>query len=130
MILDTSFLIDMMEEKADAVKRFDILLEKGAPLNITALSVFELFTGVALSMRPSEELEKIKRILKERESWPLDDSSAERAGTLKGRLAAEGFVLGSVDAMIAGIALQHNEPVLTRNARHFSRVPGLRVETY
>ncbi len=32
--------------------------------------------------------------------------------------------------MIAAIALERVEPLLTRNAREFSRVQGLTLETY
>ena len=32
--------------------------------------------------------------------------------------------------MIASIALRHNMTLVTGNTRHFSRVPGLRVENW
>jgi tRNA(fMet)-specific endonuclease VapC len=31
------------------------------------------------------------------------------------------------DSLIAGIALEHDLPLLTRNRKHFSRVPGLKL---
>jgi predicted nucleic acid-binding protein len=35
-----------------------------------------------------------------------------------------------IDAQIAGIALQHDDIIVTRNIKHFERFKGLRVETY
>ena len=34
------------------------------------------------------------------------------------------------DAMLAGIAIQNNEPLLTRNRKDFAGIPELKVETY
>jgi predicted nucleic acid-binding protein len=39
-------------------------------------------------------------------------------------------MLDPVDAQIAGMALEERLPVLTRNAKHFERVPDLKVTTY
>jgi len=38
--------------------------------------------------------------------------------------------IGEFDALIASIALAHNERVVTRNVKHFSRVRGLEVEKW
>lgn len=34
------------------------------------------------------------------------------------------------DIMLAGIALTHNESIITRNIKHFSKIEGLKIETY
>jgi tRNA(fMet)-specific endonuclease VapC len=34
------------------------------------------------------------------------------------------------DAMLAGISKVRNEPIITRNVRHFSNIDGVKVETY
>ena len=55
---------------------------------------------------------------------------AEKAGEIHGTLAKGGQGIDNIDAMIAATALLENETVLTRNIKHFSRVKGLRVESY
>jgi len=130
MILDTTFVIDVMKNDHAALQKLQDLLAAGIAVGITAPTIFELFNGLAQSSKPALEQEKIDRALHDQIRWPLDDASAERSGKIKGNLATQGIVIGSVDAMIAGISLQHNEPVLTRNVKDFSRVSGLKVETY
>jgi predicted nucleic acid-binding protein len=49
---------------------------------------------------------------------------------LVGRLEMEGRTISEIDALIASVALERDELLVTRNVRHFARVPGLRVETY
>ena len=128
MILDTSFIIDVLRGSQNAVKK----LEKLANTNIavTTPSIVELFSGLAQCSNTQKELEKIKDILGEQVCLPLDAGSAVQAGLVHGFLIRDSQEIGEVDAMIAGIALQNQIPVLTRNVKHFSRVRGLKVETY
>ncbi len=46
------------------------------------------------------------------------------------RLRAGGVRIGSMDLKIASVALSRNATVLTRNLRHFQKVPGLRAEDW
>ncbi len=130
MILDTTVLIDLMNGRKEAVDRITALLKSGTPTTITAPSIFELFSGLAQSSKPAAEKEKIHQVLHRQPRWNLDDASAENAGRIHGLLVKNNQKIEAIDSLIAGIALQHNEPVLTRNVKHFSRVPGLKVETY
>ncbi len=130
MILDTTILVDLMRGSKDAEEKIRALLTAGKTTTVTAPSVFELFSGVSQCSKPAQECERIHRILQDQVHWELDEVSAERGGLLHGELIKQGKEIAMADAMIAGIALQHNEPVLTRNVKHFSRVPSLKVETY
>ena len=42
-------------------------------------------------------------------------------------MAISDLVLDSTDTLIAGICLAQQLPLLTRNVRHYQRVPGLQV---
>lgn len=46
------------------------------------------------------------------------------------RSRQEGLRIGSMDLKIACIALAHDAIVLTRNAKDFAQVPGLRIENW
>lgn len=130
MILDTAFLIDLIDGDEGAVAKLKELIDKRTPLTIASPTVFELFTGIEQYADPGEETERVHQILHQQPRWPFDDASAETAGRIHGSLKKRGRPIGAVDAMIAGIAIQHNEAVLTRNVDEFKRVPGLRVESY
>jgi len=130
MILDTTFLIDVMRGDSAAAEKIKYLIEKGVPLAVTTINIFELFSGVAQCSKPALERARISHILNNQTIWPLDKASAERGGRVHGELARQGTEIDPEDAMIAGIALEHNEAVLTRNVKDFSRISGLHVETY
>jgi len=45
-------------------------------------------------------------------------------------LARRGMPIGDNDVWIAATALAYRLPLVSRNARHFARVPGLMIEEY
>ena len=130
MILDTAFIIDVMENDEKAVRRAKELKARGEPQAIATPSLFELYSGVGRSTKPETEKRKILHTLSRLLVWPLDPESAERGGEIDGKLISEGQKIDPLDSMIAGIALSKGQTILTRNVSHFNRIPGLSVETY
>lgn len=130
MILDTDFVIDIMENKPESIKRLHKMILSGQPQAIAAPTMFELCSGAIRSSKPEREKERILTTLKGMPIFHLDPASAQRAGEIDGTLMKSGCPIQPADSMIAGIALMTGNAVLTRNVKHFSRVPGLKVETY
>jgi predicted nucleic acid-binding protein len=64
----------------------------------------------------------LRRLLAPLHELPLDTAIAERGGALK-----RDCQVPTPDALIAATALEHDIPLMTRNVRHFGRVPGLDV---
>ena len=46
---------------------------------------------------------------------------------LRGMLRRNGEMIGIGDLIIAATALEHERTLVTRNVRHFSRIPGLSI---
>ena len=130
MILDTCFLIDIMRKEQKAVALLHELIKKGEHPLVTALSVFELFSGLQQSSMPLKEKERILSVLSGQLIVAFDEASAQRAGLIYGDLIRGGKDIGPLDCMIAGIALEKKEKVLTRNAQHFLQIAHLEVHTY
>ncbi len=61
---------------------------------------------------------------------PFDNDSAIAAGLIFGEKKRSGAPIDPEDAMLAGISKVKNDPVLTRNVKHFSNIEGVRVENY
>jgi predicted nucleic acid-binding protein len=97
---------------------------------VGAPSVFELYVGVGLSSRSPEEKRKVEEALDSLVQLPLDQDSARRAGINYAQKSREGRKIDPEDAMIAGIAVENGQAVLTRNRRDFAGIPDLKVETY
>ena len=132
MILDTNVLIDLNSPYCPPRLRRK-LAAMTAPPRTTAVNWAELMYGFV--RRGSENrrrlfLEFVADLLPELEILCFGQECAEVLANLRAELEGRGQRLDTNDLMIASIALRHDLPLLTGNTRHFSRVPGLRVENW
>jgi tRNA(fMet)-specific endonuclease VapC len=125
-ILDTSFLVDLMRGRKEALKTLSELEERGVPLCTTPITALELYRGAHLSANPEKNLEAAKKILASLIVLPLNDEACIVFGALSARLRSEGKRIGEFDEVIAAIALDSIREVVTRDV-HFREVAGLVV---
>ena len=130
MIADSSFIIDLMRKEKMALKKLEELKETRQIQYITSPTVMELAVGVALAALPKAEQKRVDEILAGFQIIALDTSSAWCAGIEIGRLRKSGKIIDPIDGQIAGIALQHDEVIVTRNVKHFEPIKGLKIESY
>ena len=125
MILDTSFLVDLFLNRKEAIALIDEL-EESEILRTTSVSVYEIFRGI----KNKDKIAKIERFFNDIIVLNLDKDSAKVAGLLSKDLCEAGLEIDPEDYMIAAIAKESNDTILTRNVNHFSRVPGLKIKSY
>ncbi len=130
MIADSCFIIDLIRESPSALKKLKEIHESRQLQFITAPTVMELAVGVELAALPEDEHRRVDEILTGFQILPLDSIAAWRAGIEIGRLRRSGKIIDPIDGQIAGIALRHDEVVVTRNTKHFQFVEGLKVQSY
>ncbi len=130
MILDTTFIIDLMRRNESALATKERLLSSNETFRISSATVFELWSGIAASDRAGLEKAKVLAAMKGVDLIGMGRIIAEKAGEIHGSLIKEGNAIDHIDAMIAATAMLENETVLTRNTKHFTRVTGLKVESY
>jgi tRNA(fMet)-specific endonuclease VapC len=130
VLVDTAFLVDVMRNDVGAVGKARELADGNVPVLVGAPSIFELYVGVGLSVRSSDERQKVLEVLRSLSQLPLDPQSATRAGVIYAQRAREGTKMDPEDAMLAGIAVENHQPLLTRNRKHFSGIHDLKVEGY
>lgn len=130
MIVDTAFLIDLLRRDRVALARLKSLEAQGETLWVPAPAVFELWDGVERGDRPDEEGNKIAALLRNYTTIDFTPEAAATAGKLSGALARRGTVLKNIDLMIAGIAVETGDPILTRNGKDFQKIPGVATVAY
>lgn len=95
-------------------------------LCMSAITLAELRFGA--ERRNSQKLNRsIEAFARNVSVVPFDDDCAAEYGRIGAKLAAMGATIGDIDTMIAAHALALNVTLVTRNERHYSRVPALRV---
>lgn len=130
MIADTDVLIDLMQAEEPAVEAVGTLEKRNVSIRISAMSLFELFHGLERVENPSKRRRRIQSVIDTKEVYPAGERVMKKAGRLDGQLADSGETIGIGDTIIAATGLVHEEPILTRNVRHFRRIDGLDCETY
>jgi tRNA(fMet)-specific endonuclease VapC len=60
---------------------------------------------------------------------PLTKSIVKYFALTRGELRRNGNIIGDADLFIAATAIHHDLILVTRNVRHFQRVPGLKLHT-
>lgn len=128
LILETSFLIDLEREAVrsspGAAHEF-LDRHEEAELYVTVTVAGELAAGTSLSDRARWE-----EFLAPFQMLPIDRAAAWEYGRAYRYLEANGRLIGGNDLWIAATALAHGMPVVTRNPAHFSRVPGLEIQSH
>lgn len=131
MIVDSSYLFDLMAGDPDAFRKGVELVEQGEMQRVPASVIAEAYYGVATARSDTTESDVRNRLL----GYPtveVDDDVARVAGQLLARADDESggdSGVGPNDGYIAAIAERFGEPVLTENVDDFERL-GVRVETY
>ena len=130
MILDTSFLVDVMNTDDAALRKVDEIEADGIEQNVPAMTLQELYIGVGASDLPERERRKIEYVVESRPIVPTTEEIARKAGRIDGRLRKRGERIDLGDATIGVTGVVRDEPVVTGNPDHFQRIPGLDVESY
>jgi tRNA(fMet)-specific endonuclease VapC len=133
ILLDTTFCVDWLRENArmergPATRK---LLELGdASLAISLFTSCELEAGASRSKEPDAERAKLRRFVGHVEVISPGNGFAYLYGELVAALWSSGSMIPLMDILIGLCAKQEGLAVLTRDIGHFSRIPGLTVETY
>ncbi len=101
------------------------LSDNGELLFTTIINVAEYYAGTFRS-KTKGAVENARDYLQQFSILMLDEDSALLWGRLYSELKSN--VIGDRDLFIASIALSNKQTLITRNKKHFERIPGLQVE--
>lgn len=129
MILDTSFLIDVLRGD-ESVDEWEREIDERRAGVVTSITVMELWEGIHRTDATDKERERVLELLEGLTHVDFDRESAMQAGEISATLAQNGERIEAEDVMIAAIALSRDDAVLTGNPTHFERIDGLEVQSY
>ena len=120
IIADTDVLVDFLRDRKPMADRIALELTSSSFVT-TVITEFELRSGI----RSRREAKMVEALLGALDVFSLDPPAARRASEVRRALESEGQAIGMADSLIAGICLERDGILLTRNVKHFSRVDGL-----
>ncbi len=128
LILETTFLIDLERELScgeDGRAQTFLAEHSAASLHITFTVAGELAAGMPLDVR-----ERWEEFIAPFHVLPCTHDVCWEYGQAYRYLKTNGLLIDANDLWIGSTALAFDHPLVTRNERHFRRIPRLRVKGY
>jgi len=128
-LLDTNAVIALVMRRSRTLLRRVEASEPGS-LGVSSIVAHELYFGAYRSQKIAFNLETLRLLFADLVVLDLDREDARVAGEIRAELANQGTPIGPYDVLIAGQAKARAIPLVTHNAREYSRVGGLRIEDW
>ena len=122
-LVDIDWVIDALANIPAAITPLRQLAHDG--IAVSMISFGELYDGAYGSRVPLTEIARIQQFLSSYPVINLSDAIMDRFAQTRTLLRSQGMLIPDMDILIAATALAHNLTLLTRNVRHFQRIPGL-----
>src|SRR6478609_547317 len=134
-LLDTTVLIDLgrgtrSPVRLRAMALMDRLLDEDDTLYTSRLNEAEFRVGSFRADDPGRETETIETVLAATVILEFDVASAARYAQVRARLLDLGKPAGEIDTLVAAVAMENGQALVTRNPKHFANITGLTVLTY
>ncbi|MGH2365182.1 MAG: type II toxin-antitoxin system VapC family toxin [Chloroflexota bacterium] len=124
-LLDSDWIIDVLAGIPSAVEVLDGLVDDGAAISL--ISVGELFEGAFGFPDPDSHLSRFRQFIAGYDLLGFSERVMERFARIRNDLRRRGQLIPDMDLLIAATAIEHALTLLTRNIRHFSRIPELQI---
>ena len=129
---DTDFVIDLLREQRRGVvgpahRKLEQLGD--APIRLSVFVMCELEAGAAGYHDP-EEVQRVRRLCQQFEVVYPDERFAPQYGETLAALKQQKLTVATMDLLIGTLALVENDTLVTRNVRHFEKIPHLQIEKY
>lgn len=123
-LIDTDICSAFLKDRTVVFNRF---LQYSGHLQISAVTLGELFTWVFRANAPPTRLQGLLSMLSDMTVLPVDASIARRFGEIRAAQLDRGHVSPPADMWIAATAMEHDLTLVTHNLADFVGVPGLSV---
>lgn len=127
-VLDTDTLIYFLKKHPQVVAKVSAV--KPALLATTIINHSELLFGAYASERQAENLQRVQAFLQHFRKLPFCEGASLQFAQHKSDLRRRGTPVADLDLMIGSIAQFHGFILVTNNTRHFSLLPGLKLENW
>ncbi len=122
-LVDADYLIDAVGELPAATRTLERLSGEG--LAVSAIAVAELYEGAYRF--PDTMLAAFRAFLTDYAVLPVTEPVAATFARTRASLRRAGLLIPDMDLLIAATALTHDLTLVTRNLRHFERIPDLKI---
>lgn len=124
-LVDTDWIINGLKGRREELAILEGHRDEG--LGVSVITLGELYEGAYGNPQPDVHIAIFQDFLTLFTVLPLSDETMRSFGRLRAMLRQQGTLIPDFDLLIAATALEHNLVLLSRNLRHFERVPDLQL---
>lgn len=124
-LVDSDVLVDGLVGRPAALDLVARLRHHG--LAVSIVSYGEVFEGAFKATDPHLRLARFRTYLDDFAMNPLTDPIMETFARIRADLRGSGRLISDLDILIAATAIHHDLTLITRNLRHFERIPELSI---
>lgn len=124
-LVDSDWLIDALAGIPSATETLTQLSDER--LAVSIVTVGEVLEGAYLFSDSSSHLARFRQFLGSFPVLTLNEPIIELFAHYRAALRRRGLLIPDFDLLIAATALHHDLTLITRNGRHFGRLPALRL---
>lgn|SRR3989344_7046880 len=118
--LDTNAIIYYLKGDENAVSFLNNIFDNRVPVYVSTITETELLSFEGMDLKEEELIENILRIFS---IIPLDSNIAKIAGYIRRTCS-----LNIADSVIAATAIFTGGTLVTRNIKHFRKIPNLAIQ--
>ncbi|HEX7482032.1 MAG TPA: type II toxin-antitoxin system VapC family toxin [Candidatus Bathyarchaeia archaeon] len=129
--LDTTFFADLFRKNPAAEKKLIELANETESVSTTVMTIAELYYGAFKSKNMIDEMKNVASVLSNFQILEMNSEGAKKFGEILSTMEEKGQKIPDRDILIGAISLSKGEQtIITRNAKDFCRIPGIKVITY
>lgn len=128
-LVDTNHLSVLVTQEHPLRANFVRQMKFGESFAIAAPALAEMLFGLHMTPRAKQNIAEWMRLSIIFTYHNIERVDAELAANLQAELRRHGWQLGTVDALLAAVALRYHLTLLATD-RDFQRVPGLNVQNW
>jgi tRNA(fMet)-specific endonuclease VapC len=129
VLIDTDILSYYFKGDKKVVENFEIYLQHFELIEISIITYYEILGGL-LAKNALKQLRVFDDFVIDNLVIPMTDNSAKISAELYSTLKQTGKIVDDIDLLIAGIAIENDLILITNNEKHFSRIPGLMIDSW
>lgn len=126
-LVDSDWIINFLKGRLDAITLFRLLLGDGMAISIMTFA--EIYEEIYYGRDQTKYETGFRVLLRDMPVLGINRSIARRYTLVCGDLRARGLLIPQPDILIAATAMYYDLTLVTRNVRHFQRIPCLNLHT-
>lgn len=126
LVLDTNVLTAFQKRNEQVRSAYTLAVESGQDIAVPALVRYEARKELQQPLY-QRRLGVLDALLALHPTLDMDSETVDVAVSLFEGMRSSGNLIEDADVLIAATALRHNATLVTRNTKHFERIPGLRL---